>query len=110
MAVKCIVANIECSKPKEANAFYGGILGMDVAMAHVRIVTLASEAMVMAQVSIASEGGFGTPVPDLSIEVVNLDEVHPRMLEAGIAIEYGDQCLSLGACAISAFVIHLAGR
>jgi catechol 2,3-dioxygenase-like lactoylglutathione lyase family enzyme len=28
-------------------------------------------------------------VPDLSIEVDNLDEMHARMLEAGIAIEYG---------------------
>jgi len=40
-------------------------------------------------VSIATEGGSGTPVPDLSIEVDNLDEVHSRMREAGIATEYG---------------------
>jgi catechol 2,3-dioxygenase-like lactoylglutathione lyase family enzyme len=38
---------------------------------------------------IATEGGSGTPVPDVSIEVDNLDEVHQRVLAAGSSIEYG---------------------
>ena len=58
-------------------------------MDHGWIVTFASDAKAVAQVSFASEGGSGTAVPDLSIEVDNLDEIHGRMLEAGIAIEYG---------------------
>ena len=89
MTVKRIVANMEYSTPKDANAFYGGILGMDVAMDHGWIVTFASDATTTPQVSIATEGGSGTPVPDLSIEVDNLDEVHSRIRKAGIAIEYG---------------------
>jgi len=89
VTVRRIVANIECSEPKDANFFYGEILGMEVAMDHGWIVTFATEAKAMAQVSIATEGGSGTPVPDISIEVDNLEEVHSRMLEAGIAIEYG---------------------
>jgi catechol 2,3-dioxygenase-like lactoylglutathione lyase family enzyme len=89
VTVKRIVANIESSKPEDANAFYAGILGMDVAMDHGWIVTFAGDALAMPQVSIATEGGSGTPVPDLSIEVDNLDEVHSRMRQAGIAIEYG---------------------
>jgi catechol 2,3-dioxygenase-like lactoylglutathione lyase family enzyme len=43
----------------------------------------------VAQVSFASEGGSGTPVPDLSIEVDNLQDVLQRMRAAGIALEYG---------------------
>jgi catechol 2,3-dioxygenase-like lactoylglutathione lyase family enzyme len=39
--------------------------------------------------SIASEGGSGTPVPDLSIEVDDLDEALRRMERAGIPLEYG---------------------
>ena len=89
MAVKRIVANIENSRPADAKAFYGDILGMDVAMDHGWIMTFASDARAVAQVSIASEGGSGTPVPDLSIEVDNLDEVLARVLEAGFDIEYG---------------------
>lgn len=41
------------------------------------------------QLSVATEGGQGTAVPDLSIEVDNLDEVLARMREAGVQIEYG---------------------
>ena len=57
MAVKRIVANIENSRPADAKAFYGDILGMDVAMDHDWIITFASDAKAVAQVSIASEGG-----------------------------------------------------
>jgi catechol 2,3-dioxygenase-like lactoylglutathione lyase family enzyme len=89
VTVKRIVANIRCSDTKDAQFFYGDILGMDVAMDHGWIVTFASEPEARAQVSIASQGGSGTPVPDLSIEVDNLDEVHSKILQAGIAIEYG---------------------
>jgi hypothetical protein len=35
------------------------------------------------------EGGSPTPVPDLSIEVDDLDETYKRMLAEGLAIEYG---------------------
>jgi catechol 2,3-dioxygenase-like lactoylglutathione lyase family enzyme len=89
MAVKRIVANIETSQPGAAKTFYGDILGMEVVMDLGWIVTFASKAKSMAQVSIAREGGSGTPVPDLSIEVDDLEEIHARMLEAGIGIEYG---------------------
>jgi catechol 2,3-dioxygenase-like lactoylglutathione lyase family enzyme len=41
------------------------------------------------QVSIASEGGSGTPTPDLSIEVDDLDAALKRVKQAGIPLEYG---------------------
>ena len=41
------------------------------------------------QVSVASEGGSGTPVPDLSIEVDDVDTAFERMKAAGFPIEYG---------------------
>ncbi|MGG2477215.1 glyoxalase, partial [Rhizobium sp. BR5] len=37
----------------------------------------------------AREGGSGTDVPDLSIEVDDFDEVHARILKAELPIEYG---------------------
>jgi catechol 2,3-dioxygenase-like lactoylglutathione lyase family enzyme len=36
-----------------------------------------------------SEGGSGAPVPDLSIEVDNLDAALARVKKANIPIEYG---------------------
>lgn len=89
MAVKRIVANIACPDPGKAEAFYGGILGMKPAMDLGWIVTFATGARTTPQVSFATEGGSGTPVPDLSIEVDNLDEVQARLAKAGIALEYG---------------------
>jgi catechol 2,3-dioxygenase-like lactoylglutathione lyase family enzyme len=89
MAVKRIVANIETDRIGDAKAFYGGILGLDVVMDHGWLVTYAGKNRALAQVSFASEGGSGTPVPDLSIEVDDLDEVHRRVVRAGIPVVYG---------------------
>ena len=89
MAVKRIVTNIAATDMTAAKAFYRDILGLQVVMDHGWIVTFASDALAAQQVSIASEGGSGTSVPDLSIEVDNLDEVHGRMAGAGVRIEYG---------------------
>jgi catechol 2,3-dioxygenase-like lactoylglutathione lyase family enzyme len=93
MAVKRIVANIATSNMASdmaaAKAFYGDILGMDVVMDHGWIVTFATSAGTTPQISVASEGGSGTPVPDLSIEVDNLDEVLQRLTTAGTTIAYG---------------------
>lgn len=89
MAVKRIVANIEASNLAAAKAFYGGILGLDIVMDQGWIMTFASAACSNPQVSIATEGGSGTPVPDLSIEVDDLDDVHRKFVQDGITIEYG---------------------
>ncbi len=92
MAVKRIVTNIAAQHPEAARAFYTGILGLEAVMDHGWIVTFAApQAQAMPQVSIASEGGSGTPVPDLSIEVDDLDEVLQRAEAAGLTIEYGPQ-------------------
>ena len=42
------------------------------------IVTLASRETAGPQISILTEDGSGAPVPDLSIEVDNVDEVYSR--------------------------------
>jgi len=40
-------------------------------------------------VSFGSEGGSGTSVPDLSIEVDNIEAALARFKEANVPIEYG---------------------
>lgn len=89
MAVKRIVADIAVKETAQAQAFYGDILGMDLVMDMGWISTFASAANAAPQISFATEGGSGTPVPDLSIEVDNLAEVHQRVVAAGLTIEYG---------------------
>jgi catechol 2,3-dioxygenase-like lactoylglutathione lyase family enzyme len=89
MAVKRIVANIAAEQVSAGRAFYGDLLGMKVVMDHGWILTFAAEGSAAPQVSVATEGGSGTPVPDLSIEVDNLEGVYQRVLAAGLPIEYG---------------------
>ena len=60
------------------------------------IVTFASECSTTPQISIASEGGSGTAVPDLSIEVDNIDEVYDRAVAAGFVVEYEPTTETLG--------------
>ena len=81
MAVKRIVPNIGASELGAARGFYGDILGMEVVMDLGWIVTFATDYKTTPQVSLATEVGSGTEVPDLSVEVDNLDEVVQRCSE-----------------------------
>ena len=88
MAVLRIVANIAAADPATARTFYGDILGLDTVMDHGWIVTYAGATRMAPQVSFASEGGAGTPVPDLSIEVDDVDETYVKMTAAGFVVTY----------------------
>lgn len=90
MTVKRIVANMLTAEPKLAKPFYGDILGMHPVMDHGWIQTYAADGDPTGpQLSFASEGGSGAPVPDLSIEVDDLDDVLRKVEAAGLAIAYG---------------------
>lgn len=89
MTIKRIVPNLQASDPQAARAFYGDLLGLAVVMDHGWFVTFAAEgSAAMPQVGIASEGGSGTPVPQLSIEVDDVDLVYARARTAGVEIVY----------------------
>jgi len=53
------------------------------------IQTYGSEMKTTIQLSFASEGGSGAVVPDISIEVSDIDEALKRVAKAKIPIEYG---------------------
>ncbi|MGL4286516.1 MAG: VOC family protein [Phreatobacter sp.] len=89
MKVKRIVANVAAADVTAARRFYQDLLGLDLMMDHGWIATYGSTETMRVQVGIASQGGSGTPVPDLSIEVDDLDAALDRMRRAGIPIEYG---------------------
>jgi catechol 2,3-dioxygenase-like lactoylglutathione lyase family enzyme len=89
MAVRRIVANIATVDIAAAQRFYGDALGLERLMDHGWIVTWGSDARQTVQLGVASQGGSGTPVPDLSVEVDDLDETLARLAAAGFAPEYG---------------------
>ena len=89
MAVKRIVTNIATEEFDKARAFYGDILGLNLVMDQGWIQTFADTGSMSPQISFASEGGSGTEVPDLSIEVDNLEEVYQKAVAANLSIPYG---------------------
>jgi catechol 2,3-dioxygenase-like lactoylglutathione lyase family enzyme len=89
MAVRRIVPNIASDQLDKARSFYAEVLDMEVAMNLGWIVTFAAASNANPQVSVATEGGSGTSVPDLSVEVDNFDEVLLRVRRSGFPIAYG---------------------
>jgi len=87
--VKRIVSNVATSDLDKAGAFYKEVLGLEVLMDLGWIRTYGSSAKMTIQVSVMSEGGSGTAVPDMSIEVDDVEDALARVRKAGIPIEYG---------------------
>eukprot|EP01132_Coremiostelium_polycephalum_P012027 gene12027-14711_t len=88
MAVRRIVPNLKASDPELARKFYQELLDLDVVMDHGWILTFASDVTSRPEVSVASEGGSGTPLPSLSIEVDDVDIIYQRAKAAGLEIPY----------------------
>ncbi|TIL47546.1 VOC family protein [Mesorhizobium sp.] len=88
MTVLRIVSNIATDSIPDVRTFYTDLFGLDAVMDHGWLVKLASSETTFPQISIASQGGSGTPVPDLSIEVDNVDAVYLRANEIGCRVVY----------------------
>ena len=89
MKVKRIVANFEASTLENATRFYSEIFGLELLMDQGWIRTYGSNEEMKVQISFATEGGCGTPVPDLSVEVDDIEMALEKVRDANITIEYG---------------------
>lgn len=89
MKVKRIMSNTATSDLRKVKAFYGDLLGLELLMDHGWFQTYGSNTKMTVQVSFALEGGSGTPVPDLSIEVDDIQAAFTRFKEANVPVEYG---------------------
>jgi predicted enzyme related to lactoylglutathione lyase len=86
MTVLRIVANMAAASVPEVRKFYADLFGLDLVMDLGWVVTLASGEPTVPQISILGEGGSGAPVPDVSIEVDDVDEVYRRAKALGCTI------------------------
>lgn len=82
MAVLRIVANLPARDPAALARFWAEVLGLEQVMDLGFIVTLAGGAQ-RAELSLASEGGAGTALPAVSVEVDDLDAVLARAERLG---------------------------
>ena len=88
MTVKRIVMDIATSSIDEVRDFYADLFDLETIMDQGWIATLSSGNTAKVQISIATQGGSGTPVPDASIEVDDVDEIYNRAKTLGHKIEY----------------------
>ena len=88
MVVKRIVANIATQNVAELADFYRNIFGLEPVMDQGWIATLASGVDAPVQISMASQGGSGTLVPAISIEVDDIDAAHTRATSLNCDIPY----------------------
>lgn len=82
------MADLGAPGPAEVAAFYQAMFDLEIAMDMGWIVTLRGTTEAPVQLSIASEGGSGTPVPHLSIEVDDVETVLARATDLAAPIPY----------------------
>jgi catechol 2,3-dioxygenase-like lactoylglutathione lyase family enzyme len=88
MTVRRIVPDIRSTRPDESRVFYADFLGLKVAMDLGWIVTFVSPNNPTAQISVMRDDNPSTLLPNVSIEVADVDEVHARAIEHGLQIVY----------------------
>ena len=89
MTVLGIVPNLKTDDPQGLAQFYTDILGLEVQHDMGWITFLRGQASSTDRLQLAQEGGSGTDVPVLSIEVDDLDAVLARAEAAGHSPVYG---------------------
>ncbi len=89
MSVKRIVANLAVPDVAATTKFYRDLFDLELEMDLGWIATLGSEEHMRVQFSLMREGGSGAPVPDISVEVDDLDGMLEKVKAAGYEIEYG---------------------
>jgi len=80
------VPNIKSELPTETRDFFVDLLGFEVAMDMGWVVTLASPTNPSAQLTII--GNDDPAAPGISVEVADVDAVHAKAVEQGLAIAY----------------------
>jgi catechol 2,3-dioxygenase-like lactoylglutathione lyase family enzyme len=88
MSIRRVVPDIKSRHFDESRRFYVDFLGMELAMDMGFVMTFVSPSNPTAQISVVRDEGDATLLPDVSVEVVDVDQVHQRAVERGFEIVY----------------------
>jgi catechol 2,3-dioxygenase-like lactoylglutathione lyase family enzyme len=88
MSVRRVVPDIKSQHLPESRAFYVDFLGLELAMDMGFVMTFVSPTNPTAQISVVRDDGGSTVLPDVSVEVADVDEMHKRAVEGGLRIVY----------------------
>ena len=88
MGIRRVVPDIKSNDMDASRAFYADFLGLDVAMDMGFIMTFVSPTNPTAQISVLRDDGSSTPVPNVSVEVEDVDKVYAEATKRGVEIVY----------------------
>jgi catechol 2,3-dioxygenase-like lactoylglutathione lyase family enzyme len=88
MSVRRIVPDIRSKQLDTSRQFYVDVLGLEVAMDMGFIVTLVSPTNPTAQVTLMRDGESSAILPQMSVEVADVDGVHTRAVSRGFTVVY----------------------
>jgi len=88
MSIRRVVPDIKSQHFAESRAFYVDFLGLTMAMDMGFVMTFVSPSNPTAQISVVRDDGGSTPLPGVSVEVDDVDQVHARAVARGLEIVY----------------------
>ncbi|HYY81314.1 MAG TPA: VOC family protein [Actinomycetes bacterium] len=88
MSVRRVVPNIASDKLDACRDFYAGLVGFQVAMDMGWIMTFVSPSNPTAQVSVVRQDATAPVVPQVTVEVADVDAVHGEAVRRGLEIVY----------------------
>jgi catechol 2,3-dioxygenase-like lactoylglutathione lyase family enzyme len=88
MSIRRVVPDIKSQHLEESRAFYVDFLGLEMAMDMGFIMTFVSPSNPTAQISVMRDDGGSTQLPDVSVEVADVEQLHKRAIERGLKIVY----------------------
>ena len=86
MDVRRIVPNLVCADVQRTKRFYTDLVGLDPRMDQGWVVGLASADNPTAQLQLFTGDATASVVPDVSIEVADVDALHTAASERGLRI------------------------
>lgn len=86
MSVERVVPNLASRSLEAAKRFYGHVFGLEPVMDHGWIVTLADPHQPGSQISLMTHDETATVVPDVSIQVDDVDVAYAAALQAGTEV------------------------
>jgi catechol 2,3-dioxygenase-like lactoylglutathione lyase family enzyme len=88
MSVSRVVPDIRSDRFDECRTFYVELLGFEVAMDMGWIMTFVSPTNPSAQISVMRSDATAPVVPQLTVEVADVDVVHAEAVRRGLEIVY----------------------
>ena len=88
MSIRRVVPDIKSKHMDESRAFYADFLGLKIGMDMGNITTFVSPSNPTAQITVMYDDGVSAVLPNISVEVTDVDDVHARAIERRLEIIY----------------------